>query len=279
MLETELAKLRAKDATNSAQIQAYKVTIRRLEDLIKHHNLVLPPDLASDPHIQCPQAAVELVGLPDHSQTIRAQLPEAYAYVPQYTLGTSTLATDDISCTLGPRQSVTSNVNPAALANMSLCDSIDTAFDRQQCAPGGELGMADLSSPFSHPHGLGTTQTGIDFVLGLEYVCLGHHAVHSADNEGTGHEMMLMSPIMQCSPPLSQSTETGSGLPDGTKWNVPAVELEKLLEFSDRLSLNGEITPVEAWQRIRQHPRFPDLTMAGLEDIRAKLVPEVKCYG
>ncbi|KAJ9612656.1 hypothetical protein H2204_015030 [Knufia peltigerae] len=283
MLETEVAKLRTKDATNNAEIQAYKVTIRRLKDLIKHHSLILPPDLASDPLIKSPQAAIELVGLPDHTQTIRAQLPEAYAYAPQYTVGASSLPEGDISSTLNSLHTVASStMNQAALANMRLCDSIDTAFDRQQqYTSGGGLDMADLSSAIPHPQDLGTAQTGVDFVLGLEYVCLGHHAVHNADIDGSGHEMMLMSPIMRCSPPLSQPTDggSGSGLPDGTKWNVPAVELEKLLEFSDRLSLDGEITPVEAWQRIRLHPRFPDLTMAGLEDIRSKLVPEVKCYG
>ncbi|KIW18148.1 hypothetical protein PV08_02436 [Exophiala spinifera] len=282
MLEMEVAKLRAKDASNDAEIQAYKATIRRLKDLIKLHNLVLPDDLASDPLIQSPQAAVELIGMPDHhSQTIRAQLPQAYAYAPEYTAGASTLTEGDISSTFPPLHPLTSNVDPEALANMSLRDSADTGFDRLQYKqPGEGQDVADVSSTVPHPHGLGTTQIGVDFVLGLEYVCLEHHAIHRTDIDGSGHEMMLMSPIMRCSPPLSsQPTETGSGLPDGTKWTVPAVELEKLLEFSDRLSLDGEITPVEAWQRVRLHPKFPDLTMAGLDDIRAKLVPEVKCYG
>jgi hypothetical protein len=136
-----------------------------------------------------------------------------------------------------------------------------------------------ISTPMPHPQGLGATQVGVDFVLALEYVCLEHHAVHSVDADGSGHEMMLLSPIMSRSPPLMQTTQPGSGLPDGTRWSVPAVELERLLEYSDRLNLDGEITPVEAWQRIRQHPNFSALSREGLEDLRASLLPEVKCYG
>ena len=130
-----------------------------------------------------------------------------------------------------------------------------------------------------HPHGLGATQVGVDFVLALEHVCLGHHAAHSVDDDGSGHEMMLMSPIMWRSPPLNVTTQAGSGLAAGARWSVPAVELEKLLEFSDRLSLDGEVTPVEAWQRVRQHPNFSNMTRDGLDALKETLLPEVQCYG
>lgn len=133
--------------------------------------------------------------------------------------------------------------------------------------------------PVSHPQGLGATQVGVEFVLALEQPCLGHHYAHAIDAEGSGHEMMLMSPIMSRSPALNASTEPRSGLPSGSKWMVPAVELEKLLEFSDRLSLDGEITPVEIWQRIRQHPNFGILTRHGLSALQTTLVPKVTCYG
>lgn len=230
--------------------------IRRLRELIKYHNIPLPPDLASSPHVSSPQATVELVALPDHSQTIRAQLPEHNTFPPPVS---------DISW--APLLHTESSVSTGEFVGGT---SISDVPDLRLPAP---------MAPVAHPHGLWTAQTGIDFVLGLERVCLDHHAVHSVDFEGTGHEMMLMSPIMSRSPPLQQTTEPGSGLPDGAKWSVPAVELERLLEFADRLRLEGEITPVEAWQQIRQHPNFPNLTRDGLDTIKAVLLPEVKCYG
>ncbi len=271
-LESEVAKLRAKDAAHDTEIHAHKLTIRRLKELIKYHNIVLPLDLASDPHVRSPQATIELVGSPDHGQMIRAQLPELYSYTGQI-----------------PGAGITSGAAPASMAepnvNMNIAESGQlladmTIFDTfgTQRGPNTHT-LAGTSIAMPHPNDVGTTQTGVDFVLALEHVCLEHHAVHSVDMEGTGHEMMLMSPIMRCSPPLVQTTHAGSGLPDGTKWSVPAAELEKLLECADRLSLEGEMTPVEAWQRIRLHPNFKSLTREGLEEIKTRLVPEVRCYG
>ncbi|KAK5462908.1 hypothetical protein LTS15_002620 [Exophiala xenobiotica] len=271
-LESEVAKLRAKDAAHDSETQAYKLTIRRMKGLIKYHNIVLPLDLASDPHIQSPEATIELVGSPDHGQMIRAQLPEYLSYTSQISRAGITAAAAPVSMT---EPNLTMNIAESGelLAGMTSFDTFGTQQEPRTRT------FTGTSTTMPHPHGLGTTQTGIDFVLALEHVCLEHHAVHSVDMEGTGHEMMLMSPIMRYSPPLVQTTQAGSGLPDGTKWSVPAAELEKLLECADRLSLGGEMTPVEAWQRIRLHPNFGDLTREGLEDIKASLVPEVKCYG
>jgi hypothetical protein len=63
------------------------------------------------------------------------------------------------------------------------------------------------------------------------------------------------------------------------KWTVPTIEVEKLLEFSSRLTLDGEITPVEAWARIKGHPNFVELDQKRLDMLKAVLVPEVLCYG
>ncbi|KIX08985.1 uncharacterized protein Z518_00063 [Rhinocladiella mackenziei CBS 650.93] len=261
-LESEVAKLRARDAAHDAEIQACRETIRRLKELIKYHHIPLPSDLASDPRISSPQATIELLGLSDHSQAIRAQLPDTY------TLASSS----NISSTFPPAsESMISSSEFQAGMNISDAPSLHQAPSIYS--------TTSISDSMPHPQGLGATQVGVDFVLALEHVCLGHHARHSVNTEGSGHEMMLMSPIMSRSPPFAQSTQTDSGLPDGTRWSVPAVELEKLLEFSDRLSLDGEVTPVEAWQRIRQHPNFSNLTRDGLEALKATLIPEVKCYG
>ena len=271
-LESEVAKLRAKDAAHDAEIQAYLLTIRRLKELIKYHNIGLPLDLASDPHVQSPQATIELVGSPDHGQMIRAQLPESYSYTSQIPGAGITSGAAPVSM---PEPHVDMNLAESGefLAGMTIFDTF--GIQQEPSTPT----FTGTSTTMPHPRGLGTTQTGVDFVLALEHVCLEHHAVHSVDMEGTGHEMMLMSPIMRCSPPLVQTTHAGSGLPDGTKWSVPAAELEKLLECADRLSLEGEMTPVEAWQRIRLHPNFKSLTREGLEEIKTRLVPEVRCYG
>ncbi|EXJ93525.1 hypothetical protein A1O1_01917 [Capronia coronata CBS 617.96] len=260
-LEAEVARLRARDAAHDAEIQAYKQTVHRLKQLISHHSGPLPPDLATDPLVATPQAVVELVGLPDHSQAIRAQMPEGYY--------------GDL-CGIAPAPALSSESTVSStdfLAGMNISDG--PRLDQAATLPMNTT----ISASMPHPQGLGTTQVGVDFVLALEQVCLSHHALHTCDEDGSGHSMMLTSPIMSRSPPLTQTTQPGTGLPDGTRWSVPAVELEKLLEFSNRLNLTGEITPVEAWQRIRRHPNFIHITRDGIETIKANLAPEVQCQG
>jgi hypothetical protein len=252
------------------------MTIRRLKDLLKHHKIPLPADLASDPFIQSPQATIELFGFPN--QQLRAQMPPPESYFPG----------------AAAQQQGPNVLNPADVSYSNLLHSGSTTS--ASSAPP----IPPISSSMPHPQGLGATQVGVDFVLALEHVCLEHHAEHSAAHEGSGHEMMLMSPIMWHSParqdaqhashsqraspqpPTSaaqQPPHPSSGLPTGTRWSVPALELEKLLDFSDKLSLNGEITPVEAWQRIRQHPNFEGMTRDGLDALKETLLPEVTCYG
>lgn len=265
-LEAEVAKLRARDSAHEAETQACRQVIQRLKGLIKHHHIPLPVDLASHPHIQSPQAAIELLALPDNSQSIRAQLPEVGYVFP------SAHITSDYSLDSG---STTSSSDMLSGLTVSDAPSLRATSVYSSTAPAAP----SVSTSMAHPQGLGATQVGVDFVLTLEHVCLEHHAEHSVADDGSGHEMMLMAPIMWRSPPLNQTSQTGSGLPSGTRWTVPAVELEKLLEFSDRLSLDGEITPVEAWQRIRQHPNFQNLTRDGLDALKAALLPEVQCYG
>lgn len=263
-LEAEVAKLRARDSAHDAEIQACRETIRRLKELIKHHKITLPFDLESNPHIQSPQAIIELLGLPDQRQSIRAQMPPEESF---------TFPKSFISSTYASHSDSNTTSSSDFLAGLNIVDAPSLSQDPNLYSD------TNISSPMPHPQGLGTSQVGVDFVLALEHVCLGHHALHSSSDDGSGHGMMLMAPIMWRSPPLTQTTEPGSGLPSGTRWSVPAIELEKLLEFSDRLSLDGEITPVEAWQRIRQHPNFSNLTSDGLDALKATLVPEVQCYG
>lgn len=263
-LESELARLRARDAAHEVEAQAYKQTIHHLKQLLSNHNIPLPSDLISDPHTTCPQATVEVVGLPDSSQTIRAQMPEGNLDVSTSNL--LSLSALPLGCPTSPVQ---------VLPGMSFSDG---PTGNQVSSAASSTALPALTP---HPEGLGTTQVGVDFVLALEHVCLSHHTLHSCSAEGSGHTLMLTSPIMSRAPPSAQSSPSlsGSGLLDGTKWNVPAIELEKLIKLSDRLNLTGELTPVEAWHRIRRHPSFPNMTRDSLGALKAALMPGVQCHG
>lgn len=137
--------------------------------------------------------------------------------------------------------------------------------------------------PSSHPLGLDATQVGINFVLALEHPCLYHHGIPSVPmlahgDLGYGHSLMLSSPIMEHSPKYSLNP-LKLGFAKGATWTVSAVELEKLLSFSDQIDLEGEITPVQVWHTIINHPNFHCMTPERLEALRDALLPSVKCLG
>lgn len=62
-------------------------------------------------------------------------------------------------------------------------------------------------------------------------------------------------------------------------WNLPRASIQTLLDLSANLELDDEITPVEAWNQLRNHPRFPWLDLQALERLKRELGAKVKCYG
>lgn len=268
-----MAKLRARDAAQDAEIRAYRDTIRRLRELLHYHDIAMPPDLTQD-QLHSPQATIEVFDLPDHTQSLRAQMPirrsTSSSDFPQL-LPTSTQAAGQRAGLGSTAVPFFDSTDPSATAPVA--DPVMALYQRQH---------RSYTSP--HPQRLDSSQVGVDFVLALEQVCFSHRpfvvaGTHSDSEEGTGHTMMLLGPIMTRSPPLRKTTRAVPEYPEGTTWSVPAGELERLLQLSERLSLDGEITPVEAWQRIRHHPHFANLTADVLETLRAGLIPETQCYG
>jgi hypothetical protein len=56
-------------------------------------------------------------------------------------------------------------------------------------------------------------------------------------------------------------------------------DLMKLLDLSNRLPLDGEITPIMAWAKIIQDASFQSLTKDEIEVIKTELLAKVRCYG
>jgi len=61
--------------------------------------------------------------------------------------------------------------------------------------------------------------------------------------------------------------------------DVAMPDLMKLLDLSNRLPLDGEITPVMAWAMILQDPRFLELKKEDFDLMKGELLPKVRCYG
>jgi len=61
---------------------------------------------------------------------------------------------------------------------------------------------------------------------------------------------------------------------------VPATGIERLLLLSGSVPLfDDELTPVQAWNKVRQHPGFGTLGAARLEGLKKTLLKGVRCYG
>lgn len=61
--------------------------------------------------------------------------------------------------------------------------------------------------------------------------------------------------------------------------DITMPDLLKLLDLSNRLPLDSEITPVMAWAMILRDPRFFELSAKDFDDVKGDLLAKVRCYG
>jgi hypothetical protein len=52
-----------------------------------------------------------------------------------------------------------------------------------------------------------------------------------------------------------------------------------LLDLSTNLVLDDEVTPVQAWNYVRQHEAFSQIDVKLLRKLTQNLLAEVKCHG
>ncbi|CAI6332186.1 unnamed protein product [Periconia digitata] len=165
----------------------------------------------------------------------------------------------------GARTNSTGYTSPATMQHRGSI-SQDTVPIQQQPQPGVPA------------NGMDYDQIGIDFVLTLERPCMDHMQflmvrAHDDDETISGHALMATAPpeshIAKC-----PHEEYPHQMPD-----IAMPDLMKLLDLSNRLPLDGEITPIMAWVIILQDPKMAQLTKEDLELIKGDLVAKVRCYG
>ncbi|KAH7355557.1 hypothetical protein BKA66DRAFT_430136 [Pyrenochaeta sp. MPI-SDFR-AT-0127] len=132
---------------------------------------------------------------------------------------------------------------------------------------------ANASSTEDGSSDLDPAVVGVDFVLTLESPCLPHidvaHSSHTPSS--TGHALTVSACLLHHRP--TQATSP-------VAWQLSSTGIERLLELSRAISLeDGEVTPVQAWDYIRQHAQYAGLEIARWECLKEKLVLHVKCYG
>ncbi|KAK0738147.1 hypothetical protein B0T18DRAFT_239833 [Schizothecium vesticola] len=127
---------------------------------------------------------------------------------------------------------------------------------------------------------------GMEFVLALEAPCLGHiRGDPDAPDQASGHVLTTSSYVLD----LSLSPSSSSSLPSSpdsnaasiteTLGSAPRAILDRLITLSTALTLEDEVTPVQAWNRIHAHLQLGTLREDRLQPLVSKLAGAVKCHG
>lgn len=132
-----------------------------------------------------------------------------------------------------------------------------------------------------HLHGLDYSQIGLDFVLAIEGPCL-HHMQLNSGSDLYGHALMASNPVE--GQPESNVTLPHPHVPTGTcsthkTHALDEAALNSLLELCERLNLDGELTPLMAWNLIIRHPQASELTIEDFWVLTQELKTKVRCYG
>lgn len=134
-----------------------------------------------------------------------------------------------------------------------------------------------------------TTQLGLDFVLTLESPCLPHLHDHGGGGpaDPTGHVLTASAALLEQCPletdPLKQQQQQQQqqSQQQPTTWQTASAGLERLLDLSGRIETDdGELTPVQAWNLIKRHPRFGEVREPERwARLTSEVAREVRCVG
>ena len=115
-------------------------------------------------------------------------------------------------------------------------------------------------------------ETAIDFVLALEHPCMPHipYPADPPTADPANHLMMASTPLVARSPESPKFNST---------WTASGAIIKELLNLSSSINLEGEITPVEAWHRLHDHPDFWRLDRNQIDNLKRELSSAVRCCG
>ncbi|EGD97673.1 hypothetical protein TESG_05074 [Trichophyton tonsurans CBS 112818] len=262
-LEQELLRLRHERESVSSDINRFTSENNLLREIMRAHGIQMPLKKPRDR-----LAKVTVVGEPGFGQRLQVSLDEGEDKIPNfYPEGFGVSFTQKVlhkAADLFTSPQIEDQIAPDEPRPEHFNADLQI---RPKDDPGG-WGYEPPVAVQSHPYHFDSTQVAVDFVLFLERCCLRHRML---GKQGfSGHALTLQAPLLVGTPPVLQNQST---------WEVPASEIERLLELAGALNLDGEITPVQAWRLISDHPKFDKLDPAGLQRISEGLVRNIHCFG
>jgi hypothetical protein len=85
--------------------------------------------------------------------------------------------------------------------------------------------------------------------------------------------------LMASCPPESHCIDHPEIMWGEKTYDMQVSDLSILFNLSNRLELDGEMTPIAVWATITHHANFPCLDMEDFEMLKQELFPKVKCHG
>jgi hypothetical protein len=285
-LEQQVLQLLRQQTTVAAQKKAVQEENAMLKGLLEQHGIPIPGETFG----YGPAAKVSVHEIPGGFQRLQVTMPEPapdyfadfdHSHSPRPRETSSPESIDvDVPAYLSSGHSSAQRGVPSApppafrtrlpsgsvqIHPLASPQTTTTTADGLSALPPSTSGQ-----PIPHPDGLDAAQIGIDFVLALEHPCLSHTKNDLQSPESYGHILTTAAPLLTHAPQPIQPASS---------WSIPASEIERLLNLSSQLNLAGELTPVQAWSRIRSYPGFEKLNLDQLETLKQALLKEVQCYG
>lgn len=285
-LETEVVRLRANEARLESETKALYAENNVLKRLLTQHGIPVP--------------AETLQGRPNDIAHASSISPDNYStsFSDAATDDTLTLsiAQEDPSAKRKNRRKQIYIQQPQALPRLNP-SSTAINFSQPISPPSSGSLPSHLASPINPTptptaklSTLDPEALAMDFVLTLESPCLSHIDVglpsssqhshsHFTDpgtalTTSTGHALTLSATLLHTHP-----SPAGQRLHSSSAWRVPRASLSQLLQLSAQIPLaDDEVTPIQAWEFVRQHEGFGGLDFARWEVLKEKLVAAVRCY-
>lgn len=135
--------------------------------------------------------------------------------------------------------------------------------------------------PFGHKHGVNLATNGNNAVPqanvdtpNASLPVKRNFSRHTAAPPSVGSLQINSTPVPKT---LGSNSE---GMPPPLRtWELSKADLNTLLDLSQKLNLDGEITPIMAWGMVLGHPRLGELDEADFRELSEGLRSKVRCYG
>lgn len=273
-LESEVVRLRANEARLESETKALYAENKVLKTLLTQQGIPISTEIAGERHGTYNTAFSSSSSPGDSTISVSDGAPDATLTlaISQENPGTKKKNRRRQIYIQQPKARVT---NPAV------------NFSHPISPPSSGSTLSHLASPNSipspsHLSELDPEALGMEFVLTLESPCLSHIDVDTSSPPSapltamtTGHALNLSACLLHTHP-----SPAGQRLTSPSPWHVPRASLSQLLKLSSRVPLgDDEVTPIQAWEYVRQLDGFGALDFARWEALKENLVGGIKCHG